>query len=238
MRKEKEYLPKLLEYIELANKIPKDYCFATFDGVYHVTQERLKGQENIGSSENLIETYKELSKEFPYDLYNYVFSELDSGNTFETLESIRKKYDFLSSLSHGLGTLAYAVTEEYFGEKVPINETIAGVEEFLPEYVPILTVSISVNNEGFIEAKTSEFFDFITTHKIEARRIRNCVICYKIFWANRVDKWTCSKPCGNTLRQRIWQIENKEEYNEKRRRNYAYKTSMKKQKENKSNGTL
>jgi hypothetical protein len=37
---------------------------------------------------------------------------------------------------------------------------------------------------------------------IEATRIRECQICYDIFWAGRKDMWCCSKKCAHVLRQR------------------------------------
>jgi hypothetical protein len=133
------------------------------------------------------------------------------------------------------------VTEEYFSKNdensLDVNEYLADIPDNIPENITNLSVEISVNKEGFLQTNSTEFYELITTHKIEARRIRNCVICPKIFWANRIDKWTCSKTCGNTLRQRCWQMENKNEYNEKRRKNYAYKQNMKNQRE-KKNGNL
>jgi hypothetical protein len=32
---------------------------------------------------------------------------------------------------------------------------------------------------------------------VDARRVRKCLICGKIFWAGRLDKTTCSPACGN-----------------------------------------
>lgn len=224
MRKDKEYLPKLLEYIELANKIPSDVEFPEYTDVYKLTMNRLGKNEKYCSANELIKTYQELLKDLPSDLFSYIFDSRES----DTHRSVFDRIDLVISLNHGIGSIAYAVTEEQFGkEKENLNEIIRSIEDALPHYIPVLPIMISVNEEGFIEANSNEFFDFIKTYNIEARRIRNCVICSKIFWANRIDKWACSKSCGNTLRQRIWQFGNKADYNEKRRINYAYKKSMK-----------
>jgi len=243
MRKSREYLPKLLEYIELVNKIPFDFSFLTFHEVINLTFKRNK--MNSASPEQMLETYRYLASEFPPDLYEYLFPADGYGivlyhNLLEEesnkLDCVRTKFDLLSSINHGLGTVAYAVTEEFFANE-PINEMIQGIEDYSDGLNTTLPSSVMVNKDGYIELKTTEFFDFIATYKIEARRIRLCRICYKIFWANRMDKWTCNKECGNKLRQRKWQLENKEEYNEKRRENYAYKQNMKNKKE-KKNGNL
>jgi len=239
MRKQKEYLPKLLEYIELANKIPAGFTFPVKNAVYDQTFERL-GKPPTISMEEIIETYKIMLQSFPKDLFEYVF-DTKIINSWEEYEEIRRRIHLLSSLNYGLISLAQFVNLEFFTHKdesdLSINDYLLGLRE-LPQYLADLDVEILVNEEGFIELNTSEFFQLIATYKIEARRIRECVICPNIFWANRIDKWTCSKTCGNILRQRTWQSGNKDEYNEKRRTNYAYKKAMKKQKEIKKNGTL
>jgi len=242
MRKSKNYLPKLLEYIELANKIPDGYSFLTYDEIIKLTFDRNNG---VASSEMIIEIYRYLTSEFPPDLYEYLFT-FDSrvksirgdqfDDEFNRTDCIRTKYDLLSSINHAIWTLAYAVTEEFFANE-SISDNIQGIENYNSGFNTTLPSAVSVNEDGYVELKTTELFDFIATYKIEARRIRLCRICYKIFWANRMDKWTCSKECGNKLRQRNWQLENKEEYNEKRRENYAYKQNMKNKKE-KKNGNL
>jgi hypothetical protein len=37
---------------------------------------------------------------------------------------------------------------------------------------------------------------------VEAQRVRECEVCRRIFWAQREDRWTHSKKCSDTQRQR------------------------------------
>lgn len=55
---------------------------------------------------------------------------------------------------------------------------------------------------------------------IEAARIRECQICYDLFWAGRKDMRCCSKKCAHVLRQREYREEyraNRYELSRKRR---------------------
>jgi hypothetical protein len=48
---------------------------------------------------------------------------------------------------------------------------------------------------------------------IDARRLRECRVCWRIFWATRIDKsggpFGCSPRCNNTLRQREFKASKK-----------------------------
>jgi hypothetical protein len=229
-QKEK-YLPKLLEYIDLVNKIPGDIYLPSRQHAYHVTLERngLQFTDAI-RVEEIIKTYETFLEKLPRELRNYVFSDRD-------LDSVERKIDHLTALKLGLKVLAYSVTQEMIDEE-PINLTFDSLQEFAPDYLPTLTIKLGVNENGFIELQSTEFFDFVTVNRIPARRIRECVICEKVFWANRSDKITCSKPCGNILRQRAWRNRNSEEINAKRRSNYAYKRKAVTRKKEKGHGPL
>ncbi len=93
-----------------------------------------------------------------------------------------------------------------------------------------------------IEIETSLIFDGNTIRVIKSRflraiegvnidRLRVCEVCTNIYWAVRSDSKTCSRNCYNTFRQRQFREKNKNEYNEKRRANYAYKKTINKVKE-------
>jgi hypothetical protein len=215
-----KYLPKLLEYIDMVNKIPEGIDLPSSERAYHATLERnaLRRSDTV-KEDQIIKTYEAFLKELPKDLRRYVFSDRD-------LESIEKKVELLASLKFGLKVLAYSVTQEMIDGE-PINYTFDSLQEFAPDYLPTLTIKLGVNENGFIELQSSEFFDFVTANKIPARRVRDCVVCEKVFWANRLDKITCSKPCGNVLRQRAWRNRNSKALNAKRRSNYAYKRKSK-----------
>lgn len=240
MRQTRNYLPKLLEYIELVNKIPETVIFPTYNSMADATSKRL-GKNYSYTDEDLIESYKIWFEIFPYnkipqETYDLMFGEAMQSSD-DPIEYIIDTIDLLVSVDHGIRTLAYAVRNEHFNG-ASINEDIKESEYYMPDNSDYSSIKLSVNENGFIEIKTNEFLDFIKENNIEARRVRSCVICNKCFWAFRKDKWTCSKECGNIFRQRNWQSENKEDYNLKRRQNYAYKKLKKRQKEQKNNGTL
>jgi predicted RNA-binding Zn ribbon-like protein len=51
---------------------------------------------------------------------------------------------------------------------------------------------------------------------IEAARIRECPVCYKIFWAGRRDMGCCSTQCSHTQRQRKYRERYLEKYKQQR----------------------
>jgi hypothetical protein len=226
MRRKPDYLSKLLEYIDLANMIPGDLFIPSHIEAWDMTDKRLPSKKTLTEAD-ILRTYKRVFKDAPIELYKYVFVP-------EEWLSVQDKCDLLASLKHGLASLAYAVNEERL-ENESVNETLESIEIYIPEFLATFYASIKVNSEGFLEPKIGEFFSFIANNKIEARRIRGCVMCGYIYWAYREDSWTCGPKCGNVLRQRIWQRRNKDAHNERRRLNYAYKKSRKnsKEKENK-----
>ncbi len=235
MRKNKDYLPKLLEYIEIVNKIPMNFEFPTLDYVFELAIEKPGKESKSVNIEEMTEVYEEsFASKLPQDLHEFVMDKGEVNNWDEYL-AIQRNFDYLASIDHGLRAMAYAVTEEFRDNLgLTINETIEG---WVSENVFSLPLMVAINKKGHLVLKTTEFFEFIRDHEIEARRIRECFVCFKVFWAKRLETWTCSKQCGNIWRQHKWQKKNKDLYNERRRNNYAYKQAIKNLKE-KKNGNL
>jgi hypothetical protein len=70
-------------------------------------------------------------------------------------------------------------------------------------------------------------------------RLRSCVICQKVFWAQRIEALTCSQKCSNAFHQRKRREKDRDEINAKRRETYVSKKQLKLGKEKaKKNGTL
>ncbi len=68
---------------------------------------------------------------------------------------------------------------------------------------PILsTRAIEVDREGLIELGPDELSAALIG--VEAKRICECAVCRRIFWAGRVTQKTCSAKCRNTLSVRKW----------------------------------
>ncbi len=102
-------------------------------------------------------------------------------------------------------------------------------------------ISISIDENGFFRADINELINLINETNITANRLRRCFICNRIFWAKRIDAYSCQKSCANVFRQRLWRDRNRDEYNEKRRANREYKKRVEKAKANKkenNNGNL
>jgi hypothetical protein len=53
---------------------------------------------------------------------------------------------------------------------------------------------------------------FFCLEGVEARRIRECQVCYQFFWAGRLDMKCCSAKCSHTLRSRKYRQAYKEKY--------------------------
>jgi len=87
----------------------------------------------------------------------------------------------------------------------PFGESIAVPVDAL-ENILVL----SVDNEGALRAKHQELFR--TLEGVEARRIRQCSECKRIFWAGRTDKFACTRQCVVGRRVRRWRERYPEHY--------------------------
>lgn len=76
--------------------------------------------------------------------------------------------------------------------------------------------------------------------KFDDSRLRVCEVCEKIYWANRIDKKTCSSICANKLRVRLYRSLTDEEKANRKEQREANRRVKRIQKENrrKKNGTL
>ncbi len=249
-RKDPEYLPKLLEYIDLVNSLRTMYPrFSNRYQVIESTKERLINENKIGADDlleaykaipfdppaekdkigpnEIIETHKlNLWDELPEKLRNYIF-DVEEKDERRRLLIITERVDLIGSIVNTLQRVAYCVTKTN-NSKYSTHTFVYEWEHDFPQALPFLPARLAVNKEGFITSKTNEFYDFMVNSKIKADRIRCCMQCGKIFWASRKDKWFCEKACGNKARQSTWRDEHRDAYNGKRRRNYTHKKESKK----------
>ncbi len=63
---------------------------------------------------------------------------------------------------------------------------------------------IKFDEHGCVHVSKDSFTKAMEEKCVEGRRIRDCEVCKRIFWAGRLDKRCCSDRCGNNLRTRIW----------------------------------
>jgi hypothetical protein len=71
---------------------------------------------------------------------------------------------------------------------------------------PSISISLEFSDDGRIFEGAKNVLT--TLIGIEAKRLRECRVCQKIFWATRIEKsggpYGCSSQCNNTLRQRAF----------------------------------
>lgn len=82
-------------------------------------------------------------------------------------------------------------------------------------------VFLEIDREGILRDVKTLFFRVIADEDIEARRIRECPICKRIFWAGRLTMNCCSPRCANTFRvhrHRYRTEEQKADYKFRRKR--------------------
>lgn len=147
------------------------------------------------------------------------YSEFDTelGRVLTGLPPLVQEFLGLTS-----GTFDRASLEKYcyvqYGQKVlrAVARRNAGEVGLWPPYVPL---QLGINKEGKLGIVEGFFGGQIlgTLQGVEARRIKECPTCQKIFWAGRFDQPCCSKRCGGALRTRRWRQRYPERY--KLRRN-------------------
>lgn len=71
---------------------------------------------------------------------------------------------------------------------------------------PCFSITLEFSDDGRVCAPEHNML--IAFIGIEAKRLRECRVCWQIFWASRIEKsggpYGCSPRCNNTLRQRAY----------------------------------
>ncbi|HKQ90020.1 MAG TPA: hypothetical protein VJZ77_05010 [Blastocatellia bacterium] len=65
---------------------------------------------------------------------------------------------------------------------------------------PLVTYELMIDADGLIKPHYHNSLSAL--ENIEARRLRECRYCQRIFWASRIVMVQCSKRCGNNFRQK------------------------------------
>lgn len=143
----------------------------------------------------------------------------ETGNQFLIKSSEFRWEEKLFNITYGSSSFRAAESErKYPGLPKRLFDSVKG----------FLSVSVNENHRGIVSFGS-------LLHVIQGtdfRRLRNCVVCSSIFWAYRLNAKFCSKKCSNVHHQRLYQTENRETINSKRKENYQYKRRKK------NNGTL
>jgi hypothetical protein len=70
-------------------------------------------------------------------------------------------------------------------------------------------VELSIDVEGLVRIRVDEFTEAL--EGIEAKRIRLCEVCKRIFWAGRITQKCCSNSCSNKFRVHRFRYKTDEE---------------------------
>ena len=74
----------------------------------------------------------------------------------------------------------------------------------------LVGTELTIDREGRLQFDAGPLIAAV--NGIEADRIRQCVMCEKIFWARRTDQKCCSTPHQKLLRTRLWRARYQERY--------------------------
>lgn len=80
-------------------------------------------------------------------------------------------------------------------------------------YPPVL-VRLTVDEQGALEVSGGRALQIL--RGLDAARIRECQVCFKIFWAGRLDQHCCNKRCAGAFRTRKWRERYLGKYKQKR----------------------
>jgi hypothetical protein len=212
---------------------------------------------NTEDQEDQYEYYESL------DTHIYVANLIPFGDEIVTAEKAVEDYpalaEHLSDVAPDKDSVNYRVQRDYavlthkllkalvdISEKIRANKGSFEVKyfenrsEFLHYFECFMPfIQFSVNRSHGLEVIWRQDFErFIRDlPNYDVRRFRSCLVCRKIFWANRLNAKYCSRLCSNKHHQKLYQSDplKHAEFNKKRRENYAFKQNKKRRKEN---GTL
>jgi hypothetical protein len=210
--------PELQELIEFSNTIPPDFQLQNItelsDSKFTLARE--------GSPE-WIETYKRQEEDFLTYLKTLPeeFQGLMHAATNREIEEFNKWLRIEYSTSE-----TAEVKKQYWLKRIQVHKTVVGiyerfkwVRENLYKLAKIgenveehvgkqLDVALGVlfveyaylDDNGKIRRQPDKFTE--TLEGVEISRLRTCLVCQKLFWANRKDKKCCSEIHSAVIRQR------------------------------------
>lgn len=95
-------------------------------------------------------------------------------------------------------------------------------------------VKFQIDAQGIMKSNASELVEaiFFSEKDVEILRIRKCLICEKIYWAERFESFACNSICGNKLREsvkvKVVRTQEEKDAANKRKRKYNLTTKIRK----------
>jgi hypothetical protein len=141
-----------------------------------------------------------LENRFPPQKFRQLYRVLGAIRVDRSVE-IFERYRYLSNVRLLLITIANSQ-----GSRIEI-----------PYQITEFAISLTLDGDGKILIQTGPLLELVKG--VEARRIRQCSECKRIFWAGRMDKFACTKKCVQRRRVRLWRERYPETYKLQRIRN-------------------
>jgi len=168
---------QLQDYIDLANTlpVPEKLSGAESKGLLPVREDWDADEADI----------QDLVDRFPG------FREFMAGVDLQ--EEFPVKAARRCGLLKGIRSVLYTIARSHTGVSEGLHLSVAGVEN---------AVSLTIDESGNLRVQLDPLLQAID--KVEARRIRECPICGKIFWAGRIDQPCCTTRCSGKRRTQLW----------------------------------
>lgn len=176
---------KLQRLVQIANVISPDCAVAPFfDEMPEEVEEAIK-KAGVGDTDwtrrlTVMMDYR--LKELPKSFRQYVWQGGTVQSAVRLYENFRVARTNLRSIAR-TAVLPHSKREEF------VLEHPLGSDPY-----------IVINAQGVLELTRDHFAEAV--EGIEARRIKECAICERIFFAFRKDQKCCMKGCSNTYRVR------------------------------------
>lgn len=183
----------LAELIRIVNFIPPEFKLPGIDEVIPegTFSTDTSFQEIV---KTLVEAWRRfLQLHFPSEQFAQLYRYLGPIQPHR-LEAITNRYALLASAQ----TLLLAVANAH-GRKIDVSSEAMGS-------ISILTIDAS----GNLRLEPGLLLKII--EGVEAKRIRQCSECKRIFWAGRIDKLACNTKCLQRRRVRLWRERYLEKY--------------------------
>lgn len=216
--------PELQKLLDVINLIPPDHEMKNSGEIY-----KRKLMINPESAERLEEDRREAAAfEKYFESFPTEFRRVIAAAGYRDLASLADEIDALPPGAHETEVPDYWLKRtgiikqriEFYDQLRMMRNNLyrfaeigKEVEKYrgkeLDVVLGVLLVEYAyLDQEGKIRRQPNRFAEII--EGVEASRIRACLVCRKLFWAQRSDKWCCSKEHSSIIRQRQSRINKRE----------------------------
>jgi hypothetical protein len=129
-------------------------------------------------------------KALPEPLRKFIRGELSEDDTWLNQTAVRERCRYLDLAEKTLRKIA------------AYNAAKGAIADGCREAIDVTVALWFEPKAGKLTISGLELIEALRDADAEPNRIRECPICKTLFWAGRIDKRGCSKPCANNLRVR------------------------------------